>query len=125
VPTPGGPLEQMATMIRDYTRRAGRGDAMKLGMTGTRKGMTDAQQRNSQAAHLAFRSELLSHGDCVGADDEAAAIAHGLGVRVVWHPPADEEHRGLLLAAARASTHFDTNAPHPEQSKDVPRSRGG
>lgn len=44
---------------------------MKLGFTGTRKGMTDWQKRRFRAFLRHFRPEVFYHGDCVGADAQA------------------------------------------------------
>lgn len=57
---------------------------MILGFTGTRRGMTTAQK-------VALRSAIagattLVHGDCLGADDEAAAIAAEVGIPCVSRP---------------------------------------
>ena len=72
---------------------------MKIGFTGTRKGMTEIQRimlrvflesviKNIKPAKLEFH-----HGDCVGADSEAHDIAKSLGIFVVVHPPTDPKHR--------------------------------
>lgn len=86
---------------------------MRIGFTGTRHGMTDVQLQ-------AFDEWLCSqpdvsefhHGDCVGADDEAAndihEIAHGEDpgppIKVVCHPPVDESHRAN-------NSHYDEVLP--------------
>lgn len=58
------------------------------------------------------------HGDCVGADDEAADAVHSLsdeelsGVRIVCHPPADETHRAFNdkhCERREPKTHFARN----------------
>ena len=58
---------------------------MKIGFTGTRHGMTEAQ-RGSLRSLLGDAGEF-HHGDCIGADAQAHDIARDLGLEVVVHPP--------------------------------------
>jgi len=60
-----------------------------IGFTGTQQGMTEDQQNNLRyfliLLHIPGRE--FHHGDCVGADFEAANIAQEIGYRVIAHPP--------------------------------------
>jgi hypothetical protein len=68
---------------------------MKIGITGTRSGMTE-QQFSDIAALLTEHFEggaELHHGDCVGVDVEVAVLARSIGYRIVCHPPIKNELR--------------------------------
>lgn len=62
---------------------------MKLGMTGTSSGMTFRQAKTFKSVLEACTPEEFIHGDCVGADDEAATIARMVlrsSVKIIAHP---------------------------------------
>lgn len=69
-----------------------------LAVTGTRFGATERQ--------LAMLAELFKgnfdgvghfhHGDCIGADAQAAAMARDLGCRLICHPSIDESDRAFV-----------------------------
>jgi hypothetical protein len=66
------------------------GGGVKIGFTGTRNGMTELQ-RLAVTVMLASCRNLpgqheFHHGNCVGADADAAVIAKASGLRVVAHP---------------------------------------
>lgn len=70
---------------------------MKIGVTGTRSGMTEHQKtvvkrflQNSWVEGAEFH-----HGDCVGVDVEAAVIAKQLHYKVVNHPPIKDDLRAF------------------------------
>lgn len=69
---------------------------MKVGFTGTRKGMTSAQKHSLRMILLSLKCNTFSHGDCVGADEEAHAIAGELGAVVVVHPPINDKLRAYV-----------------------------
>lgn len=62
---------------------------MRLGMTGSRNGMTD-NQREQLHAWLAKCKDITEahHGDCKGADAQFHGIMQELGTRIVVHPPS-------------------------------------
>jgi hypothetical protein len=51
---------------------------MRIGFTGTRKGMTDAQRKTVAALLRQQEPEVAFHGDCVGADAEFHALCRAL-----------------------------------------------
>lgn len=57
-----------------------------IGITGTREGMTPAQIKAFISALRWFGSWQMVHGDCVGADRDAWAIAEALGLETVAYP---------------------------------------
>ena len=69
---------------------------MKVGITGTRNAVTDKQVTEM----IRFLKSLpegseLHHGDCVGADFQAAVIAQHIGIKTVCHPPEKIELRAF------------------------------
>lgn len=71
--------------------------AVHVGFTGSRHGMTTDQDRTVRALledlQEHHRAEVFHHGDCTGADDQAATLAHELGYWVVAHPPTNRRVR--------------------------------
>ena len=59
---------------------------MKVGFTGTRKGMTGYQQQAVQEFLVDTNVSEVHHGDCIGADAEFDRIAESLGIPRVAHP---------------------------------------
>lgn len=62
------------------------GDLARYGFTGTQNGMTDRQSSTFiRWVHSKGRAEL-THGDCIGADEQAHAITLHNGWRIVIRP---------------------------------------
>lgn len=68
---------------------------MKLGFTGTRRGMTPAQRAGCIIHLQRLAPKELHHGDALGADAEMHAIAVEHDVRVVVHPPLTSAQRAF------------------------------
>jgi hypothetical protein len=67
---------------------------MRVGFTGTRKGMTDQQKRVLRGLLKLFDVEEAHHGDCVGADEDFYNICRALGIpMIVAHPPSIDTSR--------------------------------
>lgn len=73
---------------------------MRIGFTGTQQGMTEDQKTAVREFLVDFVSAEFHHGDCVGADAEAHAIALALGADIVIHPPEVGAKRAFLPASA-------------------------
>ncbi len=72
---------------------------LNIGFTGTKRGMTPFQKEwlyNTLDAYSKEPGERwFLHGDCVGADVEAADIARGLGFMIWIFPPIKSKFRGF------------------------------
>lgn len=69
---------------------------MKVGITGTREGMTAWQEQEVRKVLSELRGDSFHHGDCSGVDVQAAAIAKSLGYTIVCYPPKSTETQGFF-----------------------------
>lgn len=66
-----------------------------IGFTGTQDGCTHDQKEMLRI--LVGAGTVFHHGDCVGADADAHAIAQSLGLRTVCHPPDIAKKRAFTI----------------------------
>jgi len=72
---------------------------MKIGFTGTQKGLTQLQVKRLRELLVTPSSgSELHHGDCVGADAEVAQLAWGFCYKIVCHPPVKRSKRAFVNA---------------------------
>ena len=69
-----------------------------VGFTGTRSGMSGAQRSRMQTLMRLLKVTELHHGQCVGADEQAAIIAGQAGAHVVSHPPENTSLMSVVPA---------------------------
>lgn len=72
---------------------------IRLGVTGTQRGLTDAQAAVAEAALDELRARgpvTLLHGDCVGVDAQLARLARRLGCLVAAFPPSNPSRRAYV-----------------------------
>lgn len=87
---------------------------ISAGMTGSRNGMTKAQKVEFRKLLAQLEVGTLHHGDCVGADEQAAAIAQELGILTIAHPPTNEK-----LRAFHESDIVLESKPHLVRNRDI------
>ena len=91
---------------------------MKIGFTGTHKGMTDQQQFKLSLLLAHLDVSELHHGDCIGADAEAHALAIEMGIHVVIHPPDNDAKRAFCLPGLMDITILPSK-PYLARNRDI------
>ena len=74
------------------------GGPVIVGVTATRSGMTPAQAQAFASLLSTLNVTEIRHGDCVGGDADADAVAASLGIRRVAHPPDNPALRAFCVA---------------------------
>lgn len=82
---------------------------MSIGFTGTKLGMSDKQHWAVVSLMGKFIGEHgeFHHGDCEGADVQAARIANWFHYKIVCHPPMDGKHRGWFKYNTETRPRYD------------------
>lgn len=89
---------------------------MRIGFTGTRHGMTPAQEQALRGMLAARHGATLHHGDCIGADAQAHEVASLLGRSVTIHPPKE-----AAMRAWKASPDIRAPKAYLTRNKDIVR----
>ncbi len=82
---------------------------MIVGFTGTHHGMTQRQKDIVAGLLVRFQSDCgeeedsFHHGDCVGADEQAASLARDVGYYIVGWPPIESRRRAYFPSDASHS----------------------
>lgn len=71
--------------------------AASVGLTGTRKGMTETQKQCVRQSLIEVPISEAHHGDCEGADAEFHDIVREVlpVCRIIIHPPTESKHRAF------------------------------
>jgi hypothetical protein len=73
-----------------------------IGFTGTRDGMTTYQRHCLEVVLWAHKhAESFHHGDCVGADAQAHALAREVHIPCHVHPPLVSRYRAWCVGGVR------------------------
>jgi len=72
---------------------------LTVGFTGTRRGMTDAQEEVVRRILIERKPTLARHGDCIGADATFHRICIELGIQVILHPCTLRDQRAFCEGA--------------------------
>lgn len=78
------------------------GQINRVGFTGTQNGMTKLQLMSCTAALTALhgmKANIFEHGDCIGADAQAHAIAVHLCFDIIIHPSYYKNKRAFCTGA--------------------------
>lgn len=87
---------------------------MKVGVTGTREGMTEKQFEEVVKFFETHHISELHHGDCAGVDAEVAEYATSLGIKTVCHPPISD-----YLRVFHNSTEFREKYGYLERDQHI------
>jgi hypothetical protein len=68
---------------------------MHLGFTGTRKGMSSAQESSTRVLVSKLAPNAIHHGDAIGADAQMHVLAMEARVAIIIHPPLKAADRAF------------------------------
>jgi hypothetical protein len=91
-----------------------------VGVTATRSGLTPAQAKQLLRllnGEMVGPVSVLHHGDCLGGDADADAIARALSIRRVIHPPDNPELRAMCEPGDDGTVLEER--PYKERNRDI------
>jgi len=71
---------------------------MRLGFTGTQRGMTVEQQTTIWKLLSELQIDEIHHGDCIGSDAKMDAIAKAFRIKTIAYPPINSYKRAYCDA---------------------------
>lgn len=89
---------------------------MIVGITATREGLTAQQAERLAGLLVGWDVERLDHGDCVGGDAAADAVAAALGIPRHAHPPDNPGLRAFCQTETAAAPR-----PYKERNAEIVR----
>jgi hypothetical protein len=90
-------------------------EAIHIGFTGNQDGQTSAQKQSVHDLLLKHQGTHFHHGDCIGSDEQAHAIALALNYAVIIHPPVDPRKR----AYCKGATAVREEKPYLKRNSDI------
>lgn len=91
---------------------------LHVGFTGTRKGMTFVQRRTLRDLLWDIKATDFEHGDCVGADEQAHAIANVNRTRIHIRPCTITDQRAFCITRLGIDIHYPPKPPI-ERNHDI------
>jgi hypothetical protein len=95
---------------------------LHIGFSGTQQGMTSEQEETFRILLRGLihihpdKTIVLHHGDCVGADAQADAIAREIGLLIHLHPPIIDQKRAFCH---RSEDMIEPPKPYLERNHDI------
>lgn len=86
---------------------------MRVGFTGTQRGMTANQWQTLYLLLIARKGEF-HEGDCIGSDAQAAWLARHCGFHIIGHPPTNTSKRAYF-----PSDEWRPAAPYLERNRAI------
>ena len=90
---------------------------MKIGFTGTRKGLTQSQKLKLIETLEKLHPSHVYHGDCIGADTEFHNICEDLAYTISICPPTDTKLRSFLQPTENGIVFKEK--PYLSRNKDI------
>lgn len=94
---------------------------MRLGFTGTQRGLTPAQLATLEK-WLSERVDVtteIHHGDCIGADAQLDALADKFGIKTIIHPPIIGEKRAWCFRRWAMGQRFGESLGHAPSKRKI------
>jgi len=92
----------------------------KIGMTGSRRGMTKVQKDWFAEFAKTYHPIEFHHGDCVGADEDGHNIVNIFNyAKIVVHPPIDPKLRAFCMIDPTRGDEIREEKDYLDRNKDI------